>query len=138
MKILICLVFICVTALSPYSNACTPVQSHTDAQIKKLLVGSWKLDQVYKGMKVEGLTTYKVDGTFKGTGSITVNGRTMSASIEGKWSVSNGSVQCEIVKTSNPQLIPVGVKSPDKVLSIGKKIYKYRSPTGTSTEKRIN
>ena len=46
------------TSLSLFAN-----NNYTDAEIKKLLVGSWKLSYKDQVMKVEGLTTYKANGT---------------------------------------------------------------------------
>lgn len=116
-----------------------PPKKLTDAEIRKLLVGKWAVEEgAGKGPKLKGMTHYKADGTFEGEATLEGGGKSLKITVSGTWKVMDGMIVDTVTKTSAPELIKKGHVSKDRVLSIDDKVLRYKTETGKeSARKRI-
>jgi hypothetical protein len=98
----------------------------TDEQITKLLLGKWAIEEDEMGVKVKGTQNYMKEGKFEAEATIEAGKQTFKLTLSGTWKVKDGSVIETITKSSNPDAIPEGKESKDKVISIDDKTYKFK------------
>ena len=111
-----------------------------DAELAKLLVGKWKttVDDPDAGIKGGGITEYRADGTFFGTGEVTVEGERIVFGAEGVWSVKDRILTWTVKKTLNPDVMAVDDTHTEEILEIDAKHIKYKGDEGeVEVETRI-
>lgn len=107
-----------------------------EAEIKKLLPGTWIANIDKDGLKLTGETTFKADGSFSGNASIDHAGQKIKIDVEGTWSVKGDALESKVTKSSTP-IMPVGTTTTDKIVEINDKTRKYKDAQGTEyTETR--
>lgn len=116
-----------------------PPKKLTDAEISKLLIGKWVVeDGTEKGPRIKGTNHYKEDGVLDTEATIEANGKTIKVTLSGNWKVKDGIIVATVTKTSTPELIKEGHVSKDQVISIDDKMLKYKSEKGKeSVRKRV-
>jgi hypothetical protein len=116
-----------------------PPKKLTDAEISKLLVGKWAVEEgAEKGPKIKGANHYKKDGTIEAEATIEAGGETLKVTLSGTWKVMDGLIIATVTKTSAPELIKEGHVSKDQVISIDDKMLRYKTERGKeSTRKRV-
>ena len=97
--------------------ACGATKTQSDADISKALVGTW-IDAPSDQEPMHGRVTYFADG--HGVELVWPAGQPESTAvrIETQWSVTNNILILTSVKSSNPQIVPIGVEIRDHIISI--------------------
>ena len=109
-----------------------------DADLAKLIVGSWEATVDYPQVKGVGVTRYKADGTFVSSGELRVQGRPMRIGAEGVWGVKGTTLTWTVKKTLNPEVMAVGETHSEEILEIDEKRIAYRDDEGeTTVETRV-
>lgn len=119
------------------SKASTKNQSERDANIVKLLPGTWVPDPADREA-LDGMTIYRADQT--GTELIWPTGHPDRAiRVEFSWEVANGRMSMITVVSSNPEIVPVGLKLVERELSISgnDRVYELADGYGSETGKRV-
>jgi hypothetical protein len=111
----------------------------TDAEITKLLIGNWLLEEEGgKNGKLKANTNRKKDGTFDGEGTLENGDRKDKLTISGTWKVSDGFI-IDTVTKFNSEVIQPGFVTKDKVLFIDGKTLKFKNERGDEKiRKRID
>src|SRR3954470_16509025 len=92
----------------------------TDAEITRLLVGTWHGADAVTG--VSGTISYAKDGTFVGEGSVPLTDtQKVEFRAEGTWKVTDGAIHFTITKSTRPGVAPVGIEVKEVVLGIDEK-----------------
>jgi hypothetical protein len=112
------------------ATAADPPAKFTDAEISRLIVGTWAAEGGAPGAKAEGLTRYKKDGAFSADGSVQLGELSVMVRVEGTWKVSGGAVHITLTKSSHPGIAPVGAELKNVVTVMGEKEYRYKRGSG--------
>jgi hypothetical protein len=135
------LVLLAAGAVTGWANGHDdPPKKLTDAEISKLLVGKWSIEEGGdKGPKIKGTENYKKDGIVEAEATVD-DGKNapLKISLSGTWKVMDGVIVTKVTKSNVPDLIPEGHVSKDTVISIDDKEIKYKSEGGQEkTHKRL-
>ena len=97
--------------------ACGATRVQSDAEISKALVGTW-IDAPTEQEPMHARVTYFADG--HGVQLVWPAGQPESAAIriECTWSVTNSILILTSVKSSNTQVVPIGIVIKDRIVSI--------------------
>ena len=122
-------------ALAVITNAAVgfddPPKKLTDAEISKLLVGKWTVeDSNDKGLKIKLTVKYAKDGTFETEATLTAGEKSLNLMLSGTWKVTDGMIIATVTKTGAPDLFKEGHVSKDQVLAIDEKTIKYKTEKG--------
>lgn len=101
-----------------------------DADLARLIVGSWEATVDTPVVKGTGVTEYKADGTFVSSGELSVQGTPIRIGVEGVWVVEGTTLTWTVKKTINPEVMPVGETHSEEVLEIDARHIKYRDDEG--------
>ena len=104
-----------------------------DVEAAKLLVGTWIIPRAqYPAWSKDGAFVFRPDGTFTSYSILRVrDDGDLRVDIEGKWSVKKGVLIEEVTKSSQPQIIRVGLVTRDTLLAVTDKEYRYRTARGS-------
>lgn len=107
-----------------------------DAELEKLIVGKWQSTTYHPETQIEvnGSTEYRADGTFSGSGTLSMQGQVLSVGASGVWSVKGTVLTWTIRETLNPDIIAVGESGDDEILEINRYVMKYRGESGDIVE----
>ena len=103
-------------------------------RIRRLLPGLWQADQVQEALSVRATSEYRRDGFVVYAGRITGPGVDLSYRVRSRWAVEGDALVTEIVESDQPQLLPVGSRKRDTVLSIDARRFRYRDEQGGEHE----
>lgn len=140
MKINLIATLFMVFGFGPYALAQKPVMSKpSDKKYEKLILGLWKADYKVGLAKLIGFSNYKSDKSFSAHGKLTVLNTTQSFTTEGTWHIKNGMLIAKVLKSSNSEMLPIGLVTKDKIIVLNKTTYTYKDHEGTIfTDKRMN
>jgi hypothetical protein len=88
-----------------------------DTELAHRLIGTWITDPAEKSDYIS-TTTYNPDGT--GTEEVRLPGRPESASVRvtTRWSVKDHVLHMNSLASSDPRIVPIGLKLSDRIVSI--------------------
>jgi len=124
-----------VSAPASFAQAKAPeappaAKSVNEEGYAKTILGSWKLEMKEGPVVGQAISTYEKDGTCTTAGSFTAEGQKLEAKAKGKWTIVKDKITIEVTESSAPEMIPVGQKSTDTILSLTDKEYRYRNASG--------
>ena len=88
-----------------------------DAELSKRLQGSWVTDPAEKSSSTTK-ATYRADGTGEDVVRIGKGPDAAIVRLTTRWSVKDGKLCLESIASSHPQIIPIGLKLKDIIVSI--------------------
>jgi hypothetical protein len=109
--------FLSVIALALTAlGADQPKLGKSDAELAKLMLGSWTPDPKARP-EIDAITTYRADGTV--TENVWTRGQQPSTGLKAKagWSVKNGCILFRIIESNDPNM-PVGLELKQRILSL--------------------
>jgi len=119
---------LCLAAVVFFSVSAA--QAAEEAEIRKLLPGTWLAVREKGGVKMEGETTYKADGTMTGKAHVSLpNGKSVDIEMEGTWTVKGSKVESTVTKSNHPSM-KIGPASPDDIVEITEKVKKHKDTSG--------
>ncbi len=101
-----------------------------NADLAKLIAGKWQSAINGPDVKGGGITEYKLDSTFKGSGFFTVQGKRTTFEVEGTWSVKGHILKWTVKKTTITEIFSVGETHTEEILEIDAKHLKYKGDDG--------
>ncbi|WP_035603571.1 hypothetical protein [Haloferula sp. BvORR071] len=121
---------------APKEAAGTPVK---EADYAKGILGTWRQDIKQGPMVGHGLTTYTEDGKASAELNMDVQGQKMQVTMKAKWSIEKNKMSVEIIECSMPEMMPVGTKIAQTIISLTDKEFTYKDETAGEqiTEKRV-
>lgn len=102
-----------------------------DEALASLIIGKWRLETVHEGHQVTGTTQYNEDHTLFSSGSVSTHGNVETFEVEGQWHVEGRELVWSVVKSSNHELVPVGLTQREQILSITEDTKTYQDEEGT-------
>jgi hypothetical protein len=107
-----------------------PAEVPPDAEVTKLLVGTWEChDEDIPGFKGGGFTL-RADGTYSSYAVMKVLDKEDRVYTEGTWKVEDGVLIQTTTKTNNPEIEKVGNVANDKLLGATEKEFKIKTASG--------
>ena len=109
--------------------ACGATKTQSDADISKALIGTW-IDGPSEQEPMHGKVTYFADG--HSVELVWPVGRPESTAIriETQWSVTNSILILTSVKSSNTQIVPIGIQIKDHIISISENQFVFEPAEG--------
>jgi len=110
-----------------------------DKKFEELLVGKWKSDYKIGRVRMIAIGQYKKDKSYQVQGKLTVLSEIQAFNAEGTWRIKGGMVIMKVLKSSKPEMLPVGLVTKDKIIVLNNSFYTYKDNEGTQfTDKRMN
>ena len=129
---------VAITNAEEKASEKTSEKSKASSVDKEKLIGKWKHVTKEEGLTIVGRTELKKDGTMTASGKFTVDGKSTKISLEGTWALNGDILEETVTKSSQPDLIPVGTVTKDKVLKVTETEFTYEDEEGKEvTETRI-
>jgi hypothetical protein len=100
---------------------------------KEALVGTWYLDMEVGGVRAQGATEYKADGTLQGRARFTTEDETTDLNVKGRWKLDGRTLTTTVTESSDPEMIPIGEVSKDEILELSASILRLRDEDGLVT-----
>jgi hypothetical protein len=97
---------------------------------RESLVGTWYLDMELGGVRVQGATEYKADGTLQGRARFAMEDETIDLAVKGTWKLDGKTITTTVTQSSNPEMMPVGEVSKDEILELTASTLRYRDEEG--------
>ena len=121
---------------APKEAAGTPVK---EADFAKGVLGTWRQEIKQGPMVGHALTTYTEDGKATAVLNMEVQGQKMEVTTKAKWSIEKNKMSVEILECSMPEMMPVGTKLTQTIISLTDKEFTYKDETAGEqiTEKRV-
>lgn len=107
-----------------------------DEALASMIVGRWRLDTVHEGHHVSGTTEYNEDHTLFACGSVTMQGGVETFEVEGNWHVERRELVWHVEKSTNTNLVPVGLTQREQILSISEDTKTYQDEEGIIWEEQ--
>lgn len=126
-------------AKAPAAPKEAPAAAVKEADYAKALLGSWRQDVKQGPVSGVGITTYLEGGKAVSTGNFDAGGQKIEVKAKAKWSLEKNKLTIEITESSLPEMMPVGTKMVETILSLTDKEFKYLDETSGEevTEKRV-
>lgn len=103
-------------------------------RIRRLLPGLWRADAVQDTLTIRATSDYRRDGTVVYAGRVTGPGVDLAYRVRSRWTVDGDAVVTEILESDQPQMLPVGSRKRDTVLSLDGRRFRYRDEQGGEHE----
>jgi hypothetical protein len=126
-------------AEAPAAPKEVPAAAVKEADYAKALLGSWRQDIKQGPVSGVGITTYLEGGKATSVASFEAGGQKIEVSAKATWTVEKDKLTIEITESSMPEMMPVGTKMVETILSLTDKEFKYRDEASGQdvTEKRV-
>jgi hypothetical protein len=126
-------------AKAPAAPKEAPTAAVKEADYAKALLGSWRQDIKQGPVSGVGITTYLEGGKATSVGNFDAGGQKIEVKAKAKWSLVKNKLTIEITESSLPEMMPVGTKMVETILSLTDKEFKYLDETSGEevTEKRV-
>ena len=126
-------------AKAPVAPKEAPAAAVKEADYVKALLGSWRQDVKQGPVSGVGITTYLEGGKAVSVGNFDAGGQKIEVKAKAKWSLEKNKLTIEITESSLPEMMPVGTKMVETILSLTDKEFKYLDETSGEevTEKRV-
>ena len=98
--------------------------SFDDAEITRRLVGTW-ISEPKDGLDSDGASTYNADGSGSEFFNMMINGEAERVDITTKWSIENGMLNLLCLSSTQPNVVPAGMKLQNKIVSISDDKYEF-------------
>ncbi|MCW1923935.1 hypothetical protein OKA05_15315 [Luteolibacter arcticus] len=115
----------------------TPAPPVKPEEYAKTLLGSWRSDMKEGPVTGHSITTYLEDGKATSTGNFEAGGQKISVTAKAKWTLEKDKLITEITDSSMPEMMPVGTKIEQTILSLSDKEFRYTQSGKELTEKRV-
>jgi hypothetical protein len=102
----------------PAAPAKGPAEEKVADDLQAKLLGSWRFKRNDGGVSADGITIYKNDGTWISKGTLVLDDEKMDCETAGKWKLDGKKLSFEVTKSNLPDLMEVGMKWTETVLSI--------------------
>ena len=108
------------------------IAAESDQQLAKDIVGVW-WNRISNGhIASEATEDFRANGTLLTKGDVYANGKLVEQyTIKSTWKIEDGYSHVEVIESSNPSVMPVGVKISDRVISVDEKEFVYQAADGT-------
>lgn len=108
------------------------IATESDQELFDKIVGLW-WNRISNGdIAVEATENFNKDGTLITKGDVYASGQLIEQyQIKSTWKIENGNSLVEVIESSNTQVMPVGVKISDKIISVDEKEFVYEASDGT-------
>jgi hypothetical protein len=113
-----------------FVTAQDPAKRLSDEEIAKLVIGKWSQNRKIEDTEIKAIDEFFKDGAYKSKGSLTTGEKVLKVAIIGKWKVSNGFLVTVIETHEEPDILPKGHESKDKVIAISKNEMKLKTKYG--------
>lgn len=98
------------------------------------LIGLWRSEISSKDLFIDATEQYKNNGILISRGKVYFNGKLEEEYfLISKWEVIDGYSYIEVIETSNSEVMPVGHKFSDKIISVDDNEFIYESDNGERT-----
>lgn len=122
----------------PTNKPEVPLMNNKDSYYKKAIIGTWKYhESMPEGGTIDGTTTYAPNGQVSSVGTISFQNQDFHGVVSGIWSINEGYLYSTVKSSNFPTLMPVGLSSSDKIISIANNEFRYISDGETSVEYRV-
>ena len=108
---------------------CAATKTQSDADISKALVGTW-IAAPSDHEPIQGRVTYFADGHSVELVWPAGQPESTAVRIESQWLVTNSMLILTSVKSSNPQIVPIGIQIKDHIISISEDQFVYEPAEG--------
>jgi hypothetical protein len=106
-----------------------------EADFAKGVLGTWRQEIKQGPMVGHALTTYTEDGKASAVLNMDMQGQKMQVTTKAKWSIEKNKMSVEILECSMPDMMPVGTKITQTIISLTDKEFTYKDET--AGEKRV-
>ena len=116
-----------------------PAPSVKVEEYAKTLLGAWRQDMADGPVTGHAITTYLEDGKATSVGKCDAGGQKIDVSAKAKWTLEKDKLSIEITESNMPEMMPVGTKMVQTILSLSDKEIRYKDETSGQevTEKRV-
>lgn len=126
-------------AKAPEAPKEAPAAAVKEADYAKALIGSWRQDLKEGPVSGVGITTYLADGTASSVGNFDAGDQKIEVKAKARWKLAKNKLTIEITECSLPEMMPVGTRMVETILSLTAKEFRYLDETSGKevTEKRV-
>jgi len=103
----------------------------------KTLIGSWRHDMTEGPVTGHAITTYLEGGKATSTANFKAGDKELKVTATAKWTVEKDKLTTEITESSMPEMMPVGTKIEQVIVSLSDKEFTYTQDGKKLTEKRV-
>lgn len=114
-----------------------PVPSVKPEEYAKTLLGAWRQDYSEGEAKGHAITTYLEGGKATSVAHFEAGDKVLDVTAKAKWALEGNKLTIEITESSMPEMMPVGTKVEQTVLSLSDKEFRYEQRGKEITEKRV-
>jgi len=94
-------------------------ESSGDKAYRESLVGTWEQKDIGPAATLERTFSFLADGTYRSSAKLTKPKEVVEYQNHGTWSVENGVLYITVLDSTRPD-IPLGLKTPNKIISLTK------------------
>jgi hypothetical protein len=114
-----------------------PAPSVKEEDYAKTLLGSWRNEMNEGPATGHALTTYLEDGKATSSAHFKAGDKELKITAKAKWTLVKNKLTTEITESSMPEMMPVGTKIEQTIVSLSDKEFRYLQEGKEITEKRV-
>ena len=130
--VVVCLAIYLITSVSCSKNMA--VSTNTDDTYREKLLGTWIQKDTSSELALERTFYFYPDGTYRTSAKLTGQqyNKTHEYENNGVWTIENGIMYITLLNSTHPS-VPLGIKTPNKIISITKTQIVTESTEGIRT-----
>ena len=114
-----------------------PAPSVKPEEYSKTLLGAWRQEYSEGAAKGHAITTYLEGGKATSVAHFEAGDKVLDVTAKAKWALEGDKLTIEITESSLPEMMPVGTKVEQTILSLSDKEFRYEQRGKEITEKRV-
>lgn len=114
-----------------------PAPSVKPEEYTKALLGTWRNEIREESYKGHTLTTYLENGTATSFAHLEAGDKGLDITAKAKWTLEGSKLTVEVTESSLPEMMPVGTKIEQTIVSLSEKEFRYKQSGKEVTEKRV-
>jgi hypothetical protein len=103
----------------------------------KTLLGSWRNEMTEGPVTGHADTTYEEGGKVTSTANFKAGDKELKVTAKAKWTLEKNKLTTEILESTMPEMMPVGTKFEQIIVSLSDKEFTYTQDGKKVTEKRV-
>lgn len=103
----------------------------------KTLLGSWRHEMNDGPVTGHSITTYSEGGKAVSTAHLKAGDKELTITAKAKWTLEKNKITTEIVESTMPEMMPVGTKIEQTIVSLSDEEFTYTQEGKKLTEKRV-
>jgi hypothetical protein len=96
-----------------------PPEPNSDKTYREILVGTWEQKDIGPAATLEQTFSFLADGTFHSSAKLTKTKEVIKYQNHGTWNVEKGVIYITVLNSTRSD-IPLGIKTPNKIISLTK------------------